>query len=474
MTIVAPAALVAQRLAEQLGSGKVFSDDALLTRYSHDSWPVQTKLDRLGEHPLRPDVVVRATATADIVTVLTFARASGIPVTARGLGSSVTGQPLPQSGGIVLDLSGLRGDPVINETNCTVTVGAGWNGGELEQILRTRGMTLGNSPQSLFRSTVGGWVATRETGQLSSRYGGIERTLLSVQVVLADASVVRLGANPRAAMGPDLTGLYIGSEGTLGIITEVTMRIDALPEWTIREAFRVPGLDAGLAIVRCIAQSGLRPSLVRLYDQVEARHVLAQPDFDGLLLFLVTEGSEQVAVTSHRWQQEQAARHGATSLGPDPVLAWEDRRFDFSAVERALATPGGFAETIEVAHTWSDIAALYTAMTHALKPLADQVFGHFSHIYPQGTSLYVIVFGTADDDRAAVERLRKIWEVAMSVALREGAVLSHHHGAGLARLPYMAAALGGGLGVLQRVKRALDPDGILNPGKLGLVDGDDA
>lgn len=144
------------------------------------------------------------------------------------------------------------------------------------------------------------------------------------------------------------------------------------------------------------------------------------------------------------------------------------RRFDFSTVENLLAQQGGFAETIEVAHTWSGINALYADLKSALTPLADEVLAHFSHVYTQGTSMYVIVLGRTDTDESAVARLREIWATAMSVCLEHGAELSHHHGGGLARSPYSRQSLGSGHLVLQKIKAALDPAGILNPGKLGL------
>ena len=168
-----------------LFQGLEFSaEPEVLDAYSHDSWPLQTKMAMVGYHEFRPDVVVFAKSTAEVVHVLKIARNFKMPVTTRGLGSSVTGQPLPQSGGIVLDVSGITGPVDLSENDLTVTVGAGWRGGDLEDLLRKSGHTLGNSPQSLYRSTVGGWVATRESGQLSSKYGGIEDLVIGLEVHL--------------------------------------------------------------------------------------------------------------------------------------------------------------------------------------------------------------------------------------------------------------------------------------------------
>lgn len=440
----------------------------VLDSYSHDSWPLQTKMAMTGRHDFRPDIVVFAHSTDDVIRVMKIAASSGIAVTTRGLGSSVTGQPLPQNGGVVLDVSGMTGPADISESNLTVTVGAGWNGGDLETLLRKQGLTLGNSPQSLHRSTVGGWVATGESGQLSSRYGGIEDLLLGLEVVLADGSVCVLGSVPRAAMGPDLTGMFIGSEGTMGVVTRVTLRISRLPEASLRDAFSFDSLGSALGFLQEIAQSETRPALVRLYDEDEARHVLREPTHRGLLALIETQGPVPIAKAAHRWYTERARSWGAVAMGAGPVDAWVARRFDFSAVESLLATPGGYAETIEVAHTWSEIGDLYESLKGALTPLADHVYGHFSHVYGQGTSLYMILLGSAKDDDEAIAALEEIWRVAMTVAADRGAVLSHHHGAGLARLPFIQDALGTGHSLLARVKGCLDPQRILNPGKLGV------
>jgi alkyldihydroxyacetonephosphate synthase len=155
-------------------------------------------------------------------------------------------------------------------------------------------------------------------------------------------------------------------------------------------------------------------------------------------------------------------------LGSETALTWMERRFDFSAVEDLLGQPGGVAETIEVAHFWDTILATYNELKKALAPLTTEVLSHFSHVYPQGTSLYMILLGRVEDDAAAEERLLQIWDVAMNVCLEHGAAISHHHGVGLARLPYIRRELGASGLVLQRAKEALDPAGILNPGKYGL------
>ncbi|BCB91149.1 FAD-binding oxidoreductase [Phytohabitans suffuscus] len=458
---------VADRLRAALGEAAVSTSEPDLDARSHDTWPVATVWARLGRHPYRPEVVVRARGVDDVVATLRVAAEAGVPVTAWGLGSSVTGQPLPVGGGIVLDMSGHVSAPVLDETDRTVRVAAGVRGGDLEAWLAERGLTLNHSPQSLGRSTVGGWVATRATGQFSSRYGGIEDLVVGYQVVLADGTVADVGQRPRAAMGPDLRAVFIGSEGTLGVVTEVTLKVYAAAPHRIVEAFALPGVEAGLTAMRRIAQAGLRPFLVRFYDDEEAAHAVPGQPVAAPVLFLGHEGLAGVATAEHTAATGIVEALGGTSMGAPPVTAWLGRRYDFSTIERRLAEPGGYAETIEVAHLWSRIGPMYRDLKDQLAPLADEVLGHFSHVYEQGSSLYVILLGRAADDRAALARLEEIWDRAMKVVVAHGGEVSHHHGGGLARQPWVRRSLGSGYPVLERLKGGLDPAHLLNPGKLG-------
>ncbi|AHF75776.1 FAD linked oxidase domain protein [Sodalis praecaptivus] len=455
-------------LKEQLPAECVLSDADTLQASSHDTWPLSTKLKRIGCHDYQADVVVQVTDEAQIQRVLALATAYDVPVTPRALASSVTGQPLPTQGGIVLDLTKMTPSKDINTTNLTVEVSAGYNGGKLEDELQQMGWTLGHSPQSLYQSSVGGWLSTLATGQFSSYYGGIEDLITAYTVILATGEKIRLKASPRAAMGPDLRQLFIGAEGTLGIVTAVQLKMFPLPPTRLFETLALPDVEAGLAIMREQAMAGLRPFLLRLYDTAEARHAMQNPEQNQPVMFLGTQGIDAIARAEMAAFLTIAQRHGGNTLGPDGALRWMDRRFDFSTVENLLDSDGGFAETIEIAHTWEGINSLYHALNRALTPLAGEVLSHFSHVYPQGTSMYMIVLGREASDRLAVDKLKTVWRVTMEICLAHGAELSHHHGGGLVRSPYARASLGSAHRLLRRLKHALDPNGILNPGKLGI------
>lgn len=449
-----------------LPAERILRDDDRLRGYSHDWWPLAVKMRQLGVSEYIPIVAVLPESVEEVVDVVRYAQEHNVALTPRGLGSSVTGAPLPTAGGILLDLSRLVGEPSIDAVNHTVTVPAGVRGDDLEAYVRRSGYTLGHSPQSLDRSSVGGWLATLATGQLSSRYGGIEDLVVGYSIVLADGRLVHLEPRPRAALGTDLRQVFIGSEGTLGVFVEVTLKLFPLPELQINEAFTISDVVAGVAALRDLSQSGLRPAIVRLYDTAEAAHATKNPDIGSPAIFLASEGLASVAKAEHAAAVEILGRHGAASIGPAPVEGWLARRYDFSHVENILTADGGFAETIEVAANWSDIGALYEALTTALRPHADEVLGHFSHIYEQGTSLYVILLGNAETNQAAAERIEEFWRIAMSVTAEQRGELSHHHGAGLARKPYLSLTDDGVASVSRDLKRAFDPRGILNPGKL--------
>ena len=463
-----PPATVANQVRELVGSGAVSSSEDDLAAHSYDAWPMSAKWRMQHRQPFRPDLVVRPTTVDQVSRLLAWASAHDVPVTPWGLGSSVTGAPLPIHAGIALDMSSMRGVLQLDERNLFVRAQAGKLGIELERELNNRGFTLGHSPQSLDRSSVGGWVATRATGQFSSRYGGIEELVIALTAVLPTGEIVETPMVPRMSVGPDLRQFFLGAEGTTGAIVEVALRIFPLAESRLVESLRFDSVEAGVEAMRLVMRGGLRPFLVRFYDEDEAPHAMLDAAFKGCVLFLGVEGPVAVAAAEFETALRICEERGGQRLGPAAAEAWLGRRFDFSTIENRLAMPGGFAETIEVAHFWDQALDLYRSMKEALAPLADEVLGHFSHLYPQGTSLYLILLGLADDDAAAAACIGRIWEVAMRVALDQGAAISHHHGVGLARLPYIEEALGTGMVPLRRLKDALDPANVMNPGKLGL------
>ncbi len=457
-----------EQLKGEFPNLRINSGGEAILAHSYDSWPVGAKWRQQEKRPYSPDAVLYPVSVGEVGRLLRWASERQVPVTPWGAGSGVTGAALSLEGGICLDLSLMNGIISLDETNLLVKVEAGVMGHVLEAELSKRGYTLNHSPQSIERSTVGGWVATRAIGQFSSRWGGIEDLVVALTVVLSTGEVVETCLVPRAAIGPDLQQLFIGSEGSLGVIAEVTLKIFPLAPCRRLETVVFDRVELGLTAMRRIMQAGLRPFLMRLYDQDESRYLLRRPDVIGNHLLLGFEGDEAVVAAEYQAALRYCAQADGKVIGPDVALGWMGRRFDFSTIESVLDRPGGIAETIEIAHFWGEILETYQDLKAGLAPLAAETLGHFSHVYTQGTCLYLILLGQAEDAAAAEKRLIEIWDVAMRTCLKHGAAISHHHGIGLARLPYIRQALGSSHSVLGRLKRALDPAGILNPGKFEL------
>ena len=459
---------IVQALKNVIDEKNIATQSEILDNYSHDAWPVSELERKLKIHQFRPDIVVTPKSKNEILGVLKVANENQVPLMARGLGSSVTGQSLATQGGIVLDLTQIISEPILNATDMTVSVSAGMRGSDLEEWLNNKSLTLNFYPQSLSRSTIGGWVATRATGQLSTKFGGIEDAAVGFSLILSDSTEIEVGQKPRAAVGPNLKELFLGTEGMFAVITDVTMKVYRKSEIQISEAWLMPSVNSGIAAMKEIMQTGIRPSLVRFYDEAEAQFAVPNLQANKCVLFLTHEGLTSISKAENLESSKIVESLGGLSLGSTPVEDWYKRRFDFSAVEKILASKGGYAETIEVAHNWSEIETLYSRLVKELTPLSDTVLGHFSHVYTNGASLYIILFGKTDTDEEAVACLRKIWDTAMTVVTELGGEISHHHGAGLARQDFIAKSLGKQHEILRRLKSVMDPEGILNPGHLGL------
>jgi alkyldihydroxyacetonephosphate synthase len=317
---------------------------------------------------------------------------------------------------------------------------------------------------------VGGLVATRSSGQFSSKYGNIEDLVLGLEVVLADGEIVRMSPMPRRAVGPDLRALWIGSEGTLGVITEVTLKIVPLPEERRVQAFALPSFADGLAAMRSFMRVGWRPAVVRLNDAFEAQRGFGEwLTQDEVILLLLSEGPRSYASTEMAALAEFVQARGGRPLGPEPVETWLVKRNDVTHYEQYIRA-GLIVDTIEIAASWPAIARIHTLVCEQVPQQVAQlrhISGHSSHSYPQGTNLFFsFAAEPATDASAAEDVYRRIWAAVMDITLREGGTISHHHGVGRMRTPWVAADLGSAHRLLEAIEHALDPSGIMNPGVL--------
>lgn len=434
---------------------------------SRDWWPLAQIWALDGLAPAIADAVVRPTSTAEVVAVIVACAEHGVPVTAAGGRSGVLGSSVPVHGGIVLDLTALSGILTVDADSMVVEVAAGTFGDALEDDLAERGLTVGHWPQSISLSTVGGWLACRGAGQLSNRYGKVEDLVIGLEVVLADGRVITTGGHARAAAGPDLTQVFVGSEGTLGIITRAWLRLHHQPNARTTLAFGFESFGAANDACRRIMQTGATPAALRVYDATEAA-----PRFDtgdAHVLLVLDVGDAHLVEADMAVVAEECS--AAEQLDPELVEHWWEDRNDVAGL--AAITKKGFVfDTMEVTISWSNLDACYRAVLAAVGAMdgVRVVSAHQSHAYSDGACLY---FTFASRPENASEREAwyvAAWNVAARAALDAGASLSHHHGVGLNRARFMAEALGPAFEVMVALKEALDPQGILNPGKMGLPD----
>lgn len=454
---------------DQLGAAcaDVEVEAATIAEASRDWWPLAMVWATDGQVGGLAGAVARPSSTEEVAAVVALCDRAGVPVTAAGGRSSVVGGTVPVFGGVLLDLCGLAGITAVDTTSMVVEVWAGTFGDAFEDELgRSHGVTVGHWPQSMSLSTVGGWLACRGAGQFSNRYGKIEDIVVGLEVVLADGRVIRTGGQPRQAVGPDLTQVFVGSEGTLGIITRAWLQAHPAPSHRRSAAYGFRSFQAGLDAMRRITQRGATPAVMRLYDEIESQRNHQTPD-DVNVLLVLDEGDGALVNAGMEVVAEECVELGRR-LDPGLVDHWMERRNDVAALE-ALIGKGFVVDTMEVAGPWAALPSIYDAATAAIAGVDGTlaVSAHQSHSYRTGACLYFTFAGKVDADQREAY-YTAAWDAGTRAVLDHGGALSHHHGVGLNRARFMADALGPAFATLVTLKRALDPNGVLNPGKLGL------
>jgi len=440
-------------------------DTTPLERAEHgrDWWPRLIPETLHGQVEYWPSVVVKARSTDDVQATLRVATRYGVAVTPQGGRSGVVGGAAPSTGAIALDLTGLSQVLELDEHSGTVRTEAGVFGPDLEAALRPRGFTVGHFPQSYDLATVGGWIACRGAGQYSNRYGKIEDMVRGLTVVLASGDMVTLGGHgPKGAVGPDLMQLFIGSEGTLGVITEATLVARRVASAEERAAFLFATFDDGLEACRRTLQRDAHPAVLRLYDETESKRNF---DVEGCALIVLDEGDGAFVRTTMSAVHDECST--AEMLDDALVEHWLERRNDVSALA-PLWERGLVVDTIEVSGLWTVLPALHERVKAALSSLDGMIVVsvHQSHAYLDGACLYFTFAGQPIED--VTDFYRRAWNVAMDEVINLGASISHHHGIGRNRARFVSRALGDAAVVLEGMKDVLDPQHILNPGVLGL------
>ncbi|MFT3693347.1 MAG: FAD-binding oxidoreductase [Kofleriaceae bacterium] len=542
MHAVADADRLQRDLEAIFGARRVSTRVVDLDTYARDMWPRLLLPYREGKPPVsRPWAVVWPEHVREVVAVVKYAREQRIPIVPYGGGSGVSGGAVPVRGGITIDMKRMQAIRSVVRADLICDVEAGLNGERFERELERRGYTFGHFPSSIYCSTVGGWMATRAAGQLSTKYGKVEDRVAGLTVVTGRGEIIETDGPTRALRGPNWTQLIAGSEGTLGVITSARLRVAPAPQLRVFRGYEVENIAQGVEAIRRVVQKGLRPAVVRLYDELDtlinsmSHHDPAEATDDKLerphlgvetgalpqlpsmqredkrfvekLLGLARgKGLRGTAMNLALGKSntvnrlfgavEKVARRGcrmviglegarirteieaaltfgeleaagAKDHGEDPGWAWLRHRYAVSYRMSPVFRDGAFVDTMEVASSWERLMDLYHSVREAIGKHA-LVMAHFSHAYPDGCSIYFTFAATAPDAAGAERLYDAIWRDGMEATTRVGGTISHHHGVGLLKAPYMAGEHREAMAIFEAAKTALDPDRIFNPGKMGL------
>jgi alkyldihydroxyacetonephosphate synthase len=462
-------------LAQVVGDDHVSTRETDRLTYSVDAyWMPQMWLDRGARTP-SPDVIVHPGSTAEVAGIVRVANEHRIPVIPWGGGSGTQGGALPIHGGIIVDMKRMNRILEINERSFTVTAQAGVNGGQLEWALNDRGLTLPHYPASANCATLGGYLAPRGSGTISTKYGKAEDLVMHMEVVLGEGTVIRTPPVPHHASGPDFMRLFLGSEGTFGVITEATMQIARLPEVRLFRALLFKDVATGLEAGRRMMTDRLEPLVIRMYDPhstaMLVKRVLGY-ELAGAYMIVGFDGFADIAALQEQRAMAICAELGAQDLGREPGQRWWDHRYDFYYPPHTLKLPAMFG-TIETVGTFDRIEAIYHAKKAAIEgtfgSIGVEYIGHFSHWWRWGASLYdrFLLKQAPADPQAAQDLHNRIWDVAVATSLANGGMINEHHGVGLKLSRFMPAQYGAAWPLLERIKDAMDPNGIMNPGKVG-------
>jgi alkyldihydroxyacetonephosphate synthase len=483
-----------ERLAEVVGAEHVCDDRfARVTHAAGRGYHDLVAL-RAGDASAAPDAVVYPGDADEIAGLLRACAEEHVAVVPFGGGTSVVGGVAPSRGAceavVALDLARLDRLVRVDPVSLIATVQAGMTGPALEEALGEHGMTLGHFPQSFEFSTVGGWVATRSSGQASTGYGRIDALVVALRAVTPSGEI-ETRAVPASAAGPSLRELLVGSEGALGVIVEVALRVRPAPAARRYEAFSLPSFGAGAEAFRALIQAGAAPDVARLSDAGETRVSLAMSGGDGLATRALTtylrarghgdgclviagwEGADDASVRRRRSAGARLLRaHGALALGTPVGAAWRRGRFHAPYLRDELLANGVLVETLETATTWDRLRELHAAVGAALDGALRErgtppvVMAHVSHVYRAGASLY-FTFVARQEAGAELAQWHAAKAAACEAILAHGGTLTHHHAIGRDHGPWLPGEVGElGIELLRAAKARLDPAGIMNPGTL--------
>ncbi|MFW9998732.1 MAG: FAD-binding oxidoreductase [Candidatus Hodarchaeota archaeon] len=457
------------KLKEILGDNNVSTKKIDILAYTKDTSLITLNWTIQGQIAGLPDFVTWPETTEQISEILKFANQEKIPIIPYGEGSGVVGGAIPIHGGIILDMKKFNKVLEINDKNLTVTAQTGINGMNLERYLNNKGYTTGHIPQSLYISSLGGWIAHRAAGQFSTKYGKIEDIILGMEVILPQGEIINFKTIPRAATGPQLDRLFIGGEGTLGIVTKATLKIWPNPEKRSLLSYAFPTIEDSYNAIREILRENIYPAVIRIYDQGEtSRHF---PDInnakDKVMAIFVCEGNSKLVDLEVSITMEKCEKNSGDDCGLHPVEHWFETRF--RVTETSAMPPYKIVfDTIEVASLWENASKVYHSVLESMKKLQGIIVitAHISHFYPNGVGIYFSFGGVPGKEETDLKYYKKCWNTVIKSVLESGGSIAHHHGIGINRAHWMEKEWGASLKTLKEIKKLLDPNNILNPGKV--------
>ncbi len=466
-------AMLRSELIDVVGPEYVSTNAADRLGHSIDYyWLPEMWHDRGRENP-KPDYIVHPGTAEETARIMRLASKYKVPVTPWGGGSGSQGGALPIHGGIALDTKRLNRVLTIDPEALTVTVEAGINTQHLEWAVQKAGYSTMHFPASIACATLGGFLAHRGTGVLSTKYGKIEDMVMSLEAVTPQGEVINTLPVPRHASGPDLTMMYLGSEGTLGVMTKATLKIHPVPETRKFHAFLFKDMHQAMTAGANIMRARLHPCVIRLYDEPETARLIKRVlgiDKAGAYLVFGFDGPEKVVDLELAQACGICRQESPEDLGTELGQAWWDHRYKFFYPPYMFHLPQAFG-TLDTVATFANIEKVYWAMKHAVRDNFPEAafIGHYSHWYEWGCMLYArfIVEQPPQDPEAATRYYNRIWDLAIRAAIREGGVINEHHGVGLKLGRLMPELYGPAFAPLLAIKQALDPQNLMNPGKMG-------
>jgi alkyldihydroxyacetonephosphate synthase len=460
---------IESELEEIVGKNNVSSKEIDLLAYSKDSsligfnWEIEGKIAGLADFIIWPE------NAKQICEILKLANREKIPVIPYGEGSGVVGGAIPLYGGLIIDMKKFNRVITINDKDLTVTAEAGINGMNLERYLNAKGYTTGHIPQSLYTSSLGGWIAHRAAGQFSTKYGKIEDIVLGMEIILPEGELINFKTIARASTGPQFDKLFIGGEGTLGIVTKATLKIWPTPEKKVLISYSFPTIEDSFEAVRMILREQIYPAVIRIYDKFESeRHF---PDIENatgrVMVVFVCEGNSKLVDLEEFITREKSEANNGIDCGETPVNHWLETRF--RVTETSSMPPYKIVfDTLEVASLWDNAADIYNAVLESMNSFKGvlMITAHVSHFYPNGVGIYFSFGGVPPRGESDLEFYQKCWDTTIKAVLDAGGSIAHHHGIGINRSHWMDEEWGNAMKTLRQIKKVLDPNNILNPGKI--------